>query len=179
LNIDFRGLYLLAAPSTPAEVVEEVAALGRKVTLEDVTRAAGARNYAPAPSKPKSTKPPPALDPIEGVANKILDRFSDGKWRSKPVIATTLQVANSAVQEALDTLEGCYVTHTRGDVLEFQFKRGGMADLRSALGAKDEEIAAKDREITSLKQRIAEQDIEIARLKEQLAAPPQLAQAAE
>jgi hypothetical protein len=181
LDIDFRGLYLLAAPSTPTEVVEDVAALGRKITAEDVAQATSARktadgvqdpaapqvNRAPSPPKPKLVvKTPPERDPIEVIAGKIVDRFSgDGKWRSTSTIATAFQVANTAARDALKTLpKDCFDTRARGDVIEFRFKRSEVADLRSALVARDAEIAR-------LQNRIAEQDAEIERLTK-LSGPP-------
>jgi hypothetical protein len=167
-KFDPSSLYLLAATTTPAEVVETVAERSSKgerfsrgeiktMIAEAKTANSVRNNYAPTSSKPKSAKP--VRDPIDTIVDKIRGPLCDGnKWRAKHVIATTLKVAPTAVQQALDTLEEGkdYVTRARGDVIEFQFKRIEVAD-------------AKDSRITELEALIVERDAEIAGLKDQIA----------
>jgi hypothetical protein len=176
LNIDFRGLYLLSAPSTPVEVVEEVAALGRKVTLEDVARATSAhktaddvrkRRHAPAPPNLKLVaKPTPERGQIEILRDRIDDQFADRKFRSANIIGAALQVAKTAVREALKTAEeGRVVQHKNpAGEIEYAISPTEVVDLRALLAIKDEKIA-------ELEARIAAQDVEIEQLTELLTAP--------
>jgi hypothetical protein len=167
LDIDFRGLYLLAAPSTPTEVVADVAALGRKVTAKDVAQAKSVRkrNCAPASSKPKSAKATPAVDPIGAIAGDILSKFADGESRSAPKIAFALKRAESSVRDALKSLGDRVDTRKVGNVIEYKIKRDAEPDLRSMLVAKDEEITALQAENAALRATISEQATEIERLK--------------
>ena len=174
LNIDLSAIHLLAAPSTPVEVVEEVVALDKKITTKDVVKAntTRKRNYAPA-SKPKSAKP--VRDPIDAIVDKMRGPLCDGnKWRAKHVIATTLKVAPTAVQEALDTLEEGkdYVTRARGDVIEFQFKRTAVADAKdSRIAELEARIIERDAEITDLKNQVAELKAMLADQAAEITAP--------
>jgi hypothetical protein len=157
LNINFRGLYLLAAPTTPVEVVAEVAALDGKVTTKDVTRATSSRKRAstsPAPAKSKSKADSPNIDPHDVVAAAILAKCSDdNKWRSMSKIAMTAHYAESACREAMKRLEkeGYVVTRKAegGIEIEYQIGERGEIKLRHALAAQAEEIIG-------LKARIAE-----------------------
>jgi hypothetical protein len=168
LNINFRGLYLLAAPATPVEVVEDVAALGRKITVKDVTQATSARKRAsvsPTASKSKSKSVSPNIDPYNDVGVEIRAKCSGDKWRSMSKIATTVQRAEDACREAMKRLdkEG-YVTQRKTDGgIEYQVGEKGEAKLRRALAAQDEEIVR-------LKAKIVEQAAEIDRLTATLAA---------
>ena len=163
LDASFDVLCLLAAPSTPPEVIQDVAALGRKVTAKDVAQAKSARkrNCAPASPKPKSVTPP-ALDPIKGLANKIRDQFTDdGKSRSLPKIATAFKVAPSAARDALKSLGGCVTSRRVNGEIEYKITRDAEADL----------LAAKDARIAQLEAKVAEQAAEIERLEAMLTAP--------
>jgi Protein of unknown function (DUF3102) len=180
LDIDFRGLYLLAAPSTPAEVVEEVVALDRKVTTEDVARAIRARsremsrairarktserihepNPAPVPNLPKPVKASPTR-----VANEILAQCPFGTWLPISKIATTVKVEDSLAKEALKDLGPEYVeTRRNGGALEYRIDYPDQMQRNRLLDAKDQEIA-------DLKKRIAELEVENAQLMERFTAP--------
>jgi hypothetical protein len=187
LDTSLEALYRLASPKTPPEVIQDVAALGRKITIDDVAQATcahkvpqvkdptppqintGRRRAIPppaAPSKPKSVEASPSGDPIDGVASNIISTCADGKWRSVPKIALIVKAADSATREALKRLEGCVEQSPNGIEIEYRIAGDDEATLRRSL-------AAKDREIADLKNRIAEQDVEIERLRELLAAIPQ------
>jgi Protein of unknown function (DUF3102) len=160
LNASFDVLCLLTDPSTPPEVIQDVAALDRKITGKDVTKAKAAhkRNLAPTLSKPKTANKP-TRDPIDAIVDKMRGPLCDDKkWRAKPVIASVLKVAPTAVQEALDTLEAGkdYDTRARGDVIEFQFRRIEVAD-------------AKDLRIAELEAQVIQRDAEIAGLRDEVA----------
>ena len=181
-NLDPSSIYLLAAPSTPADVVETVAersskgerfSRGEIKTMVAEAKPAGGvhkRNFAPTSSKPKSVKP--VRDPIDTIVDKMRGPLCDDKkWRAKPVIASVLKVAPTAVQDALDTLEEGkdYVTRARGDVIELQFKRievadakdSRIADLEALIVERDAEIAGLKSQVADLKAKLAEQAAEI------------------
>ena len=70
LNIDCRGLYLLAAPSTPAEVIETVVKRGERVTTAQIKELVKERK----PAKPKlATKP--SID--RGDPNRVWRKLSE------------------------------------------------------------------------------------------------------
>lgn len=128
------------------------------------------RERALAPPKhqlmPKSAKAASAIDPIEAVACDIISKCSDGNRWSAAKIASTLKIAESTVREALKSLEDAVEQRKNGSgVIEYRIAGNVEADLRRSL-------AAKDREIVSLKARIAEQDAEIERLRKLLNTPP-------
>ena len=167
LDASFDVLCLLAAPSTPPEVIQDVAALGRKVTAKDVAQAKSVRkrNCAPASSKPKPTKPSLVGDPIEVLAKEISGRYSgDDEWHSVPKTATTLKVATTAVRDALKSLGGRVETRKVGNEVEFRISRDAEPDLRR-------QLAAKDARIAELEAKVAEQASEIDRLMAMLTAP--------
>ena len=149
LNIDLAAIHLLAAPSTPAGVVEDVVALDKKITVKDVTKAKAAhkRNCAPALPKPqtklKSVKPSPPADPIDDVARGIVTQCADGKWRSLPKIATTVRYAEDAVRKALKSLGETGVAQRKNGDGEHEYWIAGKGDAgwRHALAARDGRIA--------------------------------------
>jgi hypothetical protein len=103
--------------------------------------------------------------PIDAVACDIISKCSDGKWRSLSKVAAAVKVANAAARQAMISLgAGRVATRVNGIEVEYQIGGDDEAYLRRSL-------AAKDAEIVDLKQRVAEQDAEIARLTELLAAP--------
>jgi hypothetical protein len=146
---------------------EEIASVGsgkKKLTptANAIRSRARGATTDPAPAK----KAPPIIDPIEAVAVEIAAKLSgDGKWRPIEKIAATVKVAKNAARDALKSLGQDRVA-TRADGIEIQYKihSDDEADLRRSLAAKDAEIA-------DLKARIAEQNLEIERLMEQLTAP--------
>lgn len=155
LNINFRGLYLLAASATPVEVVEDVAALGRKITVKDVTQATSARKRASvssASSKHKSRANSPNIDPYDVVVVAIRAKCSDDKWWLMPKIATTVQYAEDACRQAMKRLEKeGYVAHRKTDKgIEYQIREQGEVKLRRALAAQGEEIARLKARIVDL-----------------------------
>jgi DNA-binding MarR family transcriptional regulator len=153
LNINFRGLYLLAAPATPVEVVEDVAALGRKITVKDVTQATSARKRASvSPAPPKSKSDSPNIDPYDVVVAAIRAKCSDNKWWLMPKIATTVQYAEDACRQAMKRLEKeGYVARRKTDKgIEYQIREQGEVKLRRALAAQGEEIARLKARIVDL-----------------------------
>jgi Protein of unknown function (DUF3102) len=196
LDASLEAVYSLASPTTPPEVIHDVAALGRKVTIDDVARARGAHKVSqakdpvspqintgrrralapPAPPKPapKPAEPTtPAVDPIDDVAYEIIAKCDDSKWRPSIKIASAVKRAETSVREALKSLGDCVAQRkNENGEIEYRIERGGEALLRRTVAAKDVEIADRDREIVSLKNQIAEKDAEIERLTELLTAPP-------
>jgi hypothetical protein len=88
LNLDMRSLYLIAAPSTPAEVRDEVierAKSGEKVTHAEVKRAvaeaqptatrkaAPVRPVMPSPAASKQTSPASVATPKRATASNLRD----------------------------------------------------------------------------------------------------------
>jgi Protein of unknown function (DUF3102) len=162
LNASFDVLCLLAAPSTPAEVVQGVVALGRKVTRKDVTRQAAvhqaARNPAPATPKSESMKALPVGDSAHVLAGKIFDAYAgDRKHRPLPKIAATFNVEPSVAREALIALGDCVVSRVTGGQKgqrEFKIMRDSEANMLSAIAAKNEEIVQLKAHIAELENQI-------------------------
>ena len=167
----------LEVPKTAVEsgrVVTEHGTPEEKKAIEDrkkgalrkaADRVRSDRRRALAP--PASPKPAPKpAEPIDAVAGAIISTCADGKWRSAPKIATAAKFAPTAVREALNSLgEDCRDQRKNGSEIEYRIRADGEAHLRRTL-------AARDREIVSLKNQIAEKDAEIERLTELLTAPP-------
>jgi hypothetical protein len=159
---------------------EEVQAV-KSGTVPLYKKADDARNRRRAlapPAPPKPTPKPaepasPAVDPINAVACDIIAKCDDGKWRSAAKFGTVVKVAESAARQALKSLgEDCVAQRKNGSEIEYRIERGDEAEMRRTVAAKDVEIAARDREIVSLKNQIAEKDAEIERLTELLTAAP-------
>ena len=112
-----------------------------------------------ASALPKSAKAASNGDPIDAVACDIIAKCSDGQWRSLAKVASVVKVAETSARQALKSLEGCVTTRANGVGIEYRIESGDEAHLRRSLAAKDAEIA-------DLKNRIAEQDVEIERLTE-------------
>jgi hypothetical protein len=180
-NFDLSSLYLLAAPSTPAKVVEAIAersgegerlSRGEVKTLVAEAKAADRvreRNRAPAASKStsksnsnsNSIKTPTARDPNEILAGRMYDQYAgDKKYRPLPKMAAAFDAEPSEVREALKSLGGCVISRKTNGQTEYKIMRDTEADMLSALAAKDAKIA-------KLEARIAELEAEI----EQLPAP--------
>jgi hypothetical protein len=121
----------------------------------------------PATPKPAPKPAPttPAVDPIDAVAFDIMAKCRDGKWRTAPKIATVVKFAPTSVREALNSLGDCVEQRKTGNEIEFRMLADGEAHLHRV-------VAARDAEIVSLKNQIAEKDAEIERLTELLTAPP-------
>jgi predicted transcriptional regulator len=195
LNLDLgvSALYLLSDPSTPAEVAAEVvkdaAESGRKITTSDITKAKAAHKRAltsPAPSKPKSTKAPPERDPYEVLRARIFERFSDEKGRTASAIGAALQVAASAVKQALKGQGGGRLAtriNAAGET-EYVISSSETAELRRSLINKDLRIAELEAQLVERDRQLAAKAAMIAGLEARIEAlttmraVPSLAEAA-
>ena len=149
---------------TPEEV--EAINLGRVPLRKTADRIRSRRRALAPPAVPKPMSKPaqPDADPIDAAACDIIAKCWDGKPRSAAKIATVVKVAETAAREALKRLGDSVSQHKNGSVIEYRLG-GNDPVLLSRL------LAAKDQEIADLKNRIVEQDAEIARLMEMLTAP--------
>jgi hypothetical protein len=201
LDINLTALYLLAAPSTPTEVVEEVmarASASEAITKEDVAQTtsahktpplenlaspqinAGRRRALPPPAAPSKAKAVKAssVDPVIKVADSIVEKCGDGGWRSARKIASIVQFAETAVSGALKSLDSRSRVEKRKPVdgaWVYRVKGEGEHQVK-AEGKSGESpstllLATKDAEIVALKARVADLEAEVTRLKALLCAP--------
>jgi hypothetical protein len=91
LDIDFRALYLLAAPSTPALVREqalEQATNGHRVTMPELRRMIDKERAAMYPEAPAARKPPHSAPASKADEEALRQRFAEGNAWAEAFMGT-------------------------------------------------------------------------------------------
>ena len=164
------------AAGVPKTAIDSARVVLRYGTPEEIERVrtgeAKARKTADAArSRARRQIKRATADPIDDVTRALIDKCTDGKWRTFPQLAQRTQFAASAIKEALKRLGEAVKTHA-GDMGDEHLIDGDREELLVRAGlmmAQPEQSAAdSSAKIASLRAQLADANAEIERLKNAL-----------